>query len=64
MKELYEAAPEWGWKDDEKSKEIGSELQHLILVKNGAENVGFAAFRWLVEGRDSISDFFCCENLL
>ena len=52
MKELYEAAPEWGWKDDEKSKEIGSELQHLILVKNGAENVGFAAFRWLVEGRD------------
>ena len=56
MKELYEAAPEWGWKDGEKSKEISSELQHLILIKNGTENVGFAAFRWLVEGRDCISD--------
>ena len=45
MQELYEAAPEWGWKDDEKNKEIESEHQHLILIKHEEKPVGFAAFR-------------------
>ena len=45
MQELYEAAPEWGWKDDEKNKEIESEHQHLILIKHQEKPVGFAAFR-------------------
>ena len=45
MQELYEAAPEWGWKDDEKNKEIESEHQHLILIKHEEQFVGFAAFR-------------------
>merc|ERR1711923_345255 len=54
MQELYEAAPEWGWKDDEKNKEIESEHQHLISIKHEEKSVGFAAFRWLVEAGEPV----------
>ena len=47
MRELYEAAPEWGWKDDEKEKEIYAEQQHLIAVLHDQQMFGFAAFRFV-----------------
>ena len=52
MRDLYEAAPEWGWKDDEKEKEIASEHQHLIVIFKDEKMVGFAAFRYFFK------DFF------
>ena len=46
FKELYEAAPEWGWHDDEKMKELKNEKQHILLIKDQDDlKCGFVSLR-------------------
>lgn len=52
MEQLYNDAPDWGWKDSKKRSEINDPDSRYIIVKNrtDGELVAFASFRFLMEG--------------
>lgn len=54
MQELYEQAPEWGWYDDEKMKEIKSAKQHTLFVHHEGQRRGICCLRWLTENNEPV----------
>ena len=46
FQDLYERAPEWGWKDEEKMKEFNEKKQHILIVHNeSGVKIGIVSFR-------------------
>ena len=52
MEPLYNAAPDWGWKDSKKRSEIIDSDSRYIIARNRKDgtNVAFSSFRFLMEG--------------
>ena len=52
MRALYEAAPDWGWKDAKKRAELADAASRYVVVRDRATGapVAFVVFRFVMEG--------------